>query len=857
MLLNSGCVSCSNSCAQIVSRNDISEAVTNRGPNAINSTTTLENELWLVGSVLHIQGPEISKQPYTDADGNILLWNGEVFSGLRNFIAGVSDTVQISLLLQKVIKVAIEKHNIAHGSASTDVLSLSAAVLAAVTHCIGDVNGPYAFIYYNKTLQLLIYGRDPWGRRSLLKLKVKSSVFAISSVWAPMLPANSSDFDDSVIGFSDGGSDDGDVIDDDNRKDSNKDNNIDTTTGSNIALWVEVPVSGLFACIIGEKVTSQVSGTIEQATCECRKTTEIFAPWPTERIRLSRFPTNQKGSILPNPEKIMSPADITNINFERSSNLLLAALLSAVRCRVESIGFKSAVSCLASSSVTSTITGEISTPQLHSIDSTPVECALTTSLQGRNDNLQPCRVGVLFSGGIDSVVLAAILHLSLDDPLEPIDLFNVAFTGAEDIQVEDKDIDKDEMKSSKIIDGISISASIDGDADTKSHTQKAQKAETQSDKYSRKTEKNQKTKKESPAPDRLAAISALKELKLIYPTRDWRLVHVDVSSTERKLYENRVRSLIRPRNTHMDLNIGSALWFASRGKGYLREYTMEEMTAAGSTNDHSGRPLVRTGGTDAARSVGLSEWKQKENNTTCTTGQISSFMCGNAECRRVGKKGCLRNLCKRCCNKKENDDVTEIDGIHSTNIDQRNSVFICPVHKSSAKELEKMKIKKNQKIKFLGNNVSEINSGDDGILDPSLECNVEDSSRNADVHSIAADIDSFNNLNGSKDSVISDVCADLLSSIEISEIFVTGSTTVTATATPTVASSSSDSRAATISATSSPAPILIPYSTDCRALLIGIGADEQMVRIFLRTSLFRIPIIIIFYSNCFFCIFFF
>jgi hypothetical protein len=29
----------------------------------------------------------------------------------------------------------------------------------------------------------------------------------------------------------------------------------------------------------------------------------------------------------------------------------------------------------------------------------------------------------------------------------------------------------------------------------------------------------------------------------------------------------------------MDLNIGTAFWFASRGKGYLRTYTQAELTA--------------------------------------------------------------------------------------------------------------------------------------------------------------------------------------------------------------------------------------------------------------------------------------
>ena len=62
----------------------------------------------------------------------------------------------------------------------------------------------------------------------------------------------------------------------------------------------------------------------------------------------------------------------------------------------------------------------------------------------------------------------------------------------------------------------------------------------------------------------------------------------------------------------MDLNIGTALWFASRGIGYLKEYSLDEMIAAGCTNDNTGRPLVRTGGEGAARSVGLPSWSQKE-----------------------------------------------------------------------------------------------------------------------------------------------------------------------------------------------------------------------------------------------------
>ena len=55
-----------------------------------------------------------------------------------------------------------------------------------------------------------------------------------------------------------------------------------------------------------------------------------------------------------------------------------------------------------------------------------------------------------------------------------------------------------------------------------------------------------------------------------------------------------VRHLIQPRNTHMDLNIGTAFWFASRGRGYLINASnggdsLEELY---SVNAY-GRPLLR------------------------------------------------------------------------------------------------------------------------------------------------------------------------------------------------------------------------------------------------------------------------
>jgi len=112
-------------------------------------------------------------------------------------------------------------------------------------------------------------------------------------------------------------------------------------------------------------------------------------------------------------------------------------------------------------------------------------------------------VGVLFSGGLDSVVLAALLHLSITDPKDSIDLINVTF--------------------------------VDNES----------------------------------SPDRISAQAALVELRSLYPARTWRLICVNVEEHERNELECHILRLIHPRNTVMDLNIGSAFWFAARGKGFV------------------------------------------------------------------------------------------------------------------------------------------------------------------------------------------------------------------------------------------------------------------------------------------------
>ena len=121
--------------------------------------------LSLVGAVLHLRGKEgePTAQPARDADDNLLLWNGEVFGGL----------------------------DVPDGSSDTRAVLSALASGRAVIDVLNRIEGPFAFVYWQVRIiandrliaicvfcviaravqaksQTLFYGRDKFGRRSLL-----------------------------------------------------------------------------------------------------------------------------------------------------------------------------------------------------------------------------------------------------------------------------------------------------------------------------------------------------------------------------------------------------------------------------------------------------------------------------------------------------------------------------------------------------------------------------------------------------------------------------------------------------------------------------------------------------------------
>lgn len=60
----------------------IRTCIGNRGPDSYEEYEFNSGFCTTVSSVLHMRGEEICKQPLVSPNGDVFLWNGEVFGGL-------------------------------------------------------------------------------------------------------------------------------------------------------------------------------------------------------------------------------------------------------------------------------------------------------------------------------------------------------------------------------------------------------------------------------------------------------------------------------------------------------------------------------------------------------------------------------------------------------------------------------------------------------------------------------------------------------------------------------------------------------------------------------------------------------
>ncbi|XP_015127790.1 asparagine synthetase domain-containing protein 1 [Diachasma alloeum] len=387
------------------------------------------------GWVLWTQGSSMTPQPFREVIGNVLLWNGDIFSGPLAQDS-ISDTEHLYTALES----------------SGDIL-----------HTLGSVEGPFSFIYYDQPSESLYFGRDSIGRHSLLiKIEEEKRRLIISSVASKSLEKWR---EVPALGV---------YMLDLKRDDLNL----------TLVPWREAPGA---SDALKERLGVDVN--IKNAVFSTEKNEITAEPLPEDSPFFSLISgIDDRGDVM---ENLLADPKIS-----KRVDEVLKRLRESVRLRVEK---------------------------------KPDYCrnCIESRLRYKTVNCTHPKIGLLFSGGLDSTILAAIAHEFLPAG-ESIDLINVAFEKAEK---ENRTLDKKGWE-----------------------------------------DKIEQRKKEInfEVPDRKTGRQAWEELKRISPGREWNFVESNVTQKElEECLRTRICHVVHPLRTILDESLGCALWFAARGSGAL------------------------------------------------------------------------------------------------------------------------------------------------------------------------------------------------------------------------------------------------------------------------------------------------
>uniref|UniRef100_A0A8C1HAL0 Asparagine synthetase domain-containing protein 1 n=1 Tax=Cyprinus carpio carpio TaxID=630221 RepID=A0A8C1HAL0_CYPCA len=441
----------------------VHENLKHRGPSSSHDIIeTISNcSLLFSAHVLHMRG-SLTPQPFRDENGNMLLWNGEVFGGL-SVDQGENDT-----------KVVL--HHLSMAQCTSDMLSL-----------LSQLKGPWAFIYYQKVERCIWFGRDFFGRRSLLwKFDPEGTSFTLSSVAS--MPVD----------------------------------NIQSQ-------WQAVPPSGVYRFDLTD------SSALGPVVFE-------FYPWvfhsgedPNEspELKCEGLPTsvtiNSSGLYLSSPVFPMNTS-IKSFTTEQVQNVSQTSVQN----------LKEFLTNSKKKAMVSALIDVLSEAVRKRVQYLPAQDEMVIPNHMKAD------IAILFSGGIDSMILAVLAdrHIPAD---KPIDLLNVAFKIQEG-KVPPKSLKKGRHKKK------------DCDAD-----------EMQSDQQSFNC---------FDVPDRITGRAGLQELKNLSPKRQWNFIEINIAQEELKeMRQKRICHLVHPLDTVLDDSLGCAVWFAARGTGVINKGVEELYTS--------------------------------------------------------------------------------------------------------------------------------------------------------------------------------------------------------------------------------------------------------------------------------------
>jgi asparagine synthetase B (glutamine-hydrolysing) len=477
----------------------------NRGPDHQASTLLITEDKCAVAvaaSVLHLRGPyaSVTRQPLSDNSGNSLCWNGEIFGGAITVEADQNDTALLADALHAATDAVPTP---ADDASSASSAGYSSAIASCVLSVVTAVEGPFAFIFFHRSSRTLIYGRDKLGRRSLVlastQLAGGSQALLIGSVALPQFEFAAAPFE-----------------------------------------WEEVATSGIFAVHLPVHRTSDASAPLARLHYAwphvLRAVSDLAPVADASQVRVQVMPFARTAAVA-SADDDASDEDDENSAPERKhamdNKIPSAAASSAAAGSRDGSSLSDADASVAMSSAPR--------PRPLAVDDSAVTAFLNTlseSVRVRISTISfdpgvlrcgHARLGILFSGGVDCMLIAALAHRHLPEG-EAIDLINVVFVG----------------------DLPASAAALH-------------------------------------APDRATAINGLEELHSVAPRRRWRLIQVNVRFEDLERCRARVLSLVQPRDSIMDFTIGSVLFFAARAVGAVHVSPPAAAAAAPTADDESKR----------------------------------------------------------------------------------------------------------------------------------------------------------------------------------------------------------------------------------------------------------------------------
>lgn len=451
-------------------KEDLLHNLRRRGPNSSRQLlkSAVNYQCLFSGHVLHLRGV-LTIQPVEDEHGNVFLWNGEVFNGVK--VEAEDNDTQVMF------------NSLSACKNESEILLL-----------FSKVQGPWSFIYYQASSHHLWFGRDFFGRRSLLwQFSNLGKSFCLSSVGT------------QVSGVAD--------------------------------QWQEVPASGIFQIDLNSAAVSR---------------SVILKLYPWRYISKEDIAEECGNDLTQTPAGLSEFVSVV-IN---EANLYLSKPVVPLNKKLPESPLE--IQCRNSSSTSGTretlevfLTDEHTkkiVQQFIAILNVSVKrrilCLAREENLASKEVLKTCsskaNIAILFSGGVDSMVIAALAdrHIPLD---EPIDLLNVAFVPKQKTGLPIPNIERKQQNHHEI------------PSEESSQSPAADEGPG-----------------EAEVPDRVTGKAGLKELQSVNPSRTWNFVEINVSLEElQKLRRARICHLVQPLDTVLDDSIGCAVWFASRGIGWL------------------------------------------------------------------------------------------------------------------------------------------------------------------------------------------------------------------------------------------------------------------------------------------------